>query len=157
MDQQTVVYPYNGVKKNELEFLLWLSGNESYWEPWGCGFDPWPHSVGWGSSIAISCGVGHSHGWDPALLWFWCRPTATALIRSLAWEPPYAAGVAQEKAKTKKKKKKINIQKSVAFQYINNEILEKEYRNTIPFKIAPQKTQHLINLCIHLMTGGKML
>ena len=29
------------------------------------------------------------------------------------------------------------------FLYISNEILEKEYRNTIPFKIAPQKIQHL--------------
>ena len=36
---------------------------------------------------------------------------------------------------------KNNIQKSVAFLYTNNEILEKEYRNTIPFKIAPQKNQ----------------
>lgn len=36
---------------------------------------------------------------------------------------------------------KINIQKSVAFLYTNNEILEKEYRNTIPFKIAPQKNK----------------
>ena len=27
----------------------------------------------------------------------------------------------------------INIQKSVAFLYANNEPLEKEYRNTIPF------------------------
>ena len=33
---------------------------------------------------------------------------------------------------------KINIQKSVTFLYTNNEILEKEYKNTIPFKIAPQ-------------------
>ena len=33
---------------------------------------------------------------------------------------------------------KINIQKSVAFLYTNNEILEKEYKNTIPFKIAPK-------------------
>ena len=32
---------------------------------------------------------------------------------------------------------KINIQKSVAFLYTSNEILEKEYKNTIPFKIAP--------------------
>ena len=31
---------------------------------------------------------------------------------------------------------KINIQKSVAFLPTNNEILENEYRNTIPFKIA---------------------
>ena len=34
---------------------------------------------------------------------------------------------------------KINIQKSVAFLYTNNEILEKEYKNTIAFKIAPAK------------------
>ena len=31
---------------------------------------------------------------------------------------------------------KINIWKLVAFLYTNNEILEKEYRNTIPFNIA---------------------
>ena len=31
---------------------------------------------------------------------------------------------------------KINIHKWVAFLYTNNEILEKEYKNTIPFKIA---------------------
>ena len=30
---------------------------------------------------------------------------------------------------------KINIQRSVAFLYTNNEILEKEYKNTISFKI----------------------
>ena len=34
---------------------------------------------------------------------------------------------------------KINIQKLVAFLYTNNEILEKEYKNTITFKIKPQK------------------
>ena len=34
---------------------------------------------------------------------------------------------------------KINIQKSVAFLYTHNEILEKEYKNAIPFKIEPQK------------------
>jgi len=31
---------------------------------------------------------------------------ATAPIRPLAWEPPYAAGVAPEMAKTPKKKQK---------------------------------------------------
>ena len=36
---------------------------------------------------------------------------------------------------------KINIQKSVTFLYTNNEVLEKEYRNRIPFKIAPPKNQ----------------
>ena len=34
---------------------------------------------------------------------------------------------------------KINIQKSVVLMYANNEILEKEYRNTKPFKIALKK------------------
>ena len=33
---------------------------------------------------------------------------------------------------------KICIQKSVTFLYTNNEIVEKEYKNTIPFKIAPK-------------------
>ena len=42
---------------------------------------------------------------------------------------------------------KINIQKLVAFLYINSEILEKEYKNTIPFKITLQKIKYLeINL-----------
>ena len=33
----------------------------------------------------MSCGIGCRCGLDPALLWLWCRPVATALIRSLAW------------------------------------------------------------------------
>ena len=36
---------------------------------------------------------------DPALLWLWRRPVATAPIRPLAWEPPNTSGVAQEIAK----------------------------------------------------------
>ena len=43
---------------------------------------------------------------DPALLWLWCRPAATALIGPLAWEPPYAVGVALKKQKDKKKNTK---------------------------------------------------
>ena len=50
-------------------------------------------------------GIGHRHGSDPALLWLWCRLAATAPIRSLAWEPPFAAGAALEKAKRQKNKK----------------------------------------------------
>ena len=34
---------------------------------------------------------------NPTLLWLWRRLAATALIRHLAWEPPYAVGAAQEK------------------------------------------------------------
>jgi len=62
--------------------------------------------VGQGSGVAVSCGVGRRHGSDPALLWLWRRLAATAPIRPLAWEPPYAAGAAQEMAKRQKKKKK---------------------------------------------------
>ena len=62
--------------------------------------------VGQGSSIAMSCGVGCRRGSDPELLWLWCRLAATAPIRPLAWEPPYAAEAAQEMAKRQKKKKK---------------------------------------------------
>ena len=52
----------------------------------------------------MSCGVGHRCGSDPMLLWLWCRPAATARIRPLARELPYAAGAA---LKSKKKKKKV--------------------------------------------------
>ena len=40
----------------------------------------------------LSCVVGCRDGLDLVLLWLWCRPVATALIRPLAWEPPYAMG-----------------------------------------------------------------
>ena len=60
----------------------------------------WPRS-----GVAVSCGVGCRRGSDPALLWLWRRPVATALIQRLAWEPPYAAGAAQEIATTTTKKR----------------------------------------------------
>ena len=42
---------------------------------------------------------------------------------------------------------KINIQKSVAFLYTNNEAAEREIKKTIPFTIAPKAIRHLgINL-----------
>ena len=53
----------------------------------------------------MSCGVGRRHGLDPMLLWLWCRLAAIAPIRSLAWKPPYAMGMALKRQKTKKKKK----------------------------------------------------
>ena len=50
--------------------------------------------MGWGSSVALSCGVGHGPGSDPVLLWLWCRAEAVALILPLARELPYASGEA---------------------------------------------------------------
>ena len=52
----------------------------------------------------MSCGVGHRHGSD--LEWLWHRPTATALIRHVAWEPPYAVGVALKSKKTQQQQQK---------------------------------------------------
>ena len=52
----------------------------------------------------MSGGVGCRHGGDLALLWLWRGPAAVALIQTLAWEPPYAMGVALKDKKTKKKK-----------------------------------------------------
>ena len=63
-------------------------------------------SVGEGSGVAVSCGVGCRRASDPELLRLRCRPMATAPIRPLAWEPPYASGVALKRQKDKKKKKK---------------------------------------------------
>ena len=65
-----------------------------------------PGPVRWvkGSSIAVSCGVGHRRGSDLVLLWLWRGPAATAPIRPLAWEPPYAAGAALKRQKIKIKK-----------------------------------------------------
>ena len=34
--------------------------------------DPRPPAVDWGSGVAESCGVGHRHGSEPALLGLWC-------------------------------------------------------------------------------------
>ena len=66
----------------------------------------------------MSCGVGCRRGSDPALLWLWRRPVATAPIRPLAWEPPYAAGAALEKAKR---------QKTEALKEYNNPMSDEEY------------------------------
>ena len=41
------------------------------------------------------------------MLWLWHRPAATALIQPLSWEPPYAAGTAQENGKKTKRKKTL--------------------------------------------------
>ena len=53
----------------------------------------------------MNCGVDHRCGFDPVLLWLWCRLMAAALIPPLAWELPYAVGVALKRPKKKKKLK----------------------------------------------------
>ena len=64
-------------------------------------------SVGWGSSVASSCDVSRTRSLDLARLWLWLRAATAAPIRPLAWEFPYAAGVAQKKKKKKSFEKHI--------------------------------------------------
>ena len=49
----------------------------------------------------MSYGVGCRCGLDLALLWLCCWLAAVALIRPLAWEPPYVAGAALKRQKDK--------------------------------------------------------
>ena len=65
----------------------------------------------------MSSGVGGRRGWDPALLWLLRSLVTTALIRPLAWEPPYAAGAAQEIPKRQKKKKEQIKKKKEIFPF----------------------------------------
>jgi len=57
----------------------------------------------------VSCGVGRRHNSDATLLWLWWRLAAVAPIQALAWEIPYATGLALKKKKEKRKRKKITI------------------------------------------------
>ena len=61
----------------------------------------------------MSCGVVHIHGLDLAWLWLLHRPVATALIQPLAWEPPYAMGVALKSQENKKSPHFIDMQSEV--------------------------------------------
>ena len=61
--------------------------------------------------IGTSCGIGRRCGSDLALLWLWQRSATVALIRPLAWEPPYAMGAAlkrkKEEEEEEEKKKRL--------------------------------------------------
>ena len=50
-------------------------------------------SLGLLNGLRIQRGVGRKRVSDPELLCLWHRPAATAPIRPLAWEPPYAKSV----------------------------------------------------------------
>ena len=83
---------------------------------------------------------------DPVLLWLWWRPTAVAPIRPLAWEPPYATGVALKSQKKKKKKKEKKRKKLDAYkppsllgsQALQHPILFRHPSGTV-FAISPMK------------------
>ena len=64
----------------------------------------------------MSCGVGRRPRSDPTLLWLWCRPAATAPIRPLAWEPPYATGTALNRPNKQIKKPRSSLGRGEALR-----------------------------------------
>ena len=80
----------------------------------------------------MSCGIGCRRGSDPELLWLWYRPMAIAPIRPLAWEPPYAIGVALEMAKTNKQTNKRNIRRSYYGSVVMNPTSDHKDSGLIP-------------------------
>ena len=60
----------------------------------------------------MSWGISHKCGSDLALLWPWHRPAAAAPIRPLAWDLPYATGVALKKKEKKNEGKWKILQES---------------------------------------------
>ena len=85
----------------------------------------------------MSCGVGCRCGSDPALLWLWPRPVATAPIGPLAWEPPYAAGAALKRQRKKKKKKEAAP--AAAGRGVTEK--KKKTKHNVPYKEV-NTTQH---------------
>ena len=66
---------------------------------WGCGFNPWPRSVDYGSSIASSCCMGLRGSLDPVLPWLWRSPQLQSIPRPLAQELRYVSGVVLKRKK----------------------------------------------------------
>ena len=77
----------------------------------------------------MSCGVGRRCSLDPALLWLWCRPAATAPIRPLAWEPPYAMKRQQTNKQTNKKQQKNNFVKQNMGKITLFGVIEEDVKN----------------------------
>ena len=55
----------------------------------------------------MNCGVGLRHSLYLMLLWLRCRLPSVVLVGPLAWEPPYAAGVALKTKANKQTKKDL--------------------------------------------------
>ena len=62
----------------------------------------------------MSCGVGCRRSSYPVFLWLGCRLATAALIRPLAWEPPYATSAALKSKKQQQKTPSENYTYSVA-------------------------------------------
>ena len=88
-NKSRAIIRWGNLEKKDLDqpFPLWLSRlrTQRLRSLCGCGFKPWPCSVGEGSGIATSCS---RYGSDLVLPWLRRRPAAAAMIPPLAWEFP---------------------------------------------------------------------
>ena len=98
----------------------------------------------------MSCGIGCRCGLDPALLWLWCRPAAIAPIGLLAWEPPYAAEVALEKAK-RQKKMKIEKQNKIKCNHSDTVVRHIQSDTRVGSSHFNRMPTHLQKLCCALL------
>ena len=78
------------------------------------------------------------------LLWLWCRPAATALTRPLAWETPYAMGVALKRPKEKEKKK---VEYRIALDWRTFECIDKNENNIRNLCVSITQFEQLSILC----------
>ena len=101
----------------------------------------------------MSCGC-HGRGSDPVLLWLWCTLSATASIGPLAWELPYANGVAL------KSNKQTNPQKAgfaegsniITFTQSSSFLHKKSQKHPVAILVTPKYI-----LTIHLFAETKNL
>ena len=104
----------------------------------------------------MSFGVGHRCGSDLALLWVWCRLAATARIRPLAWEPPYATGAAlKRKKKKERKKKKQKKTRQVCGVHINKQ--SERQLSTLPERSAVYPAIIPLLGCKHTFANASMI
>ena len=94
----------------------------------------------------MSCGVDRRRGSDPALLWLCCRLVAVAPIRPLAWELPYAEGVALKSKKQKQKKKK----KVLFNSFLERNMYTRQYTLFPSAHGTLRKTEYLASLTVAL-------
>ena len=100
---------------------------------------------------AVSWGAVCRRGLDPVLLWLWCRPSATAPIQPLTWEPTYAMDAALKKGKKKKKKKKCH-QRAVCKDILNPMCLLLVLNSCRISRDGRGHIGYLIQLCISCLT-----
>ena len=101
----------------------------------------------------MSCGVGHRHGLDLALLRLWLRSTAAALIGPLAWELTYAVGAAlSEKEESKEMHSHTSIVEVQSGTLYGNLVILTKITNT--YTLEPSNSISM-NLSWVILTHAK--